>query len=143
MKTYQDFLYDTAEELRNEYYENKSLYHLKYNIKDLPSKTFKFTCHRGYEYEIIIENIQLLNYPLSIGDTYIHSFIIEIPTYVKGIRYDISILHNGSGLSKTNQFSEINRLYGSLIDNFYYLFGENYFDDNSIREIDIEKSEEQ
>ena len=142
MKTYKDFLYDTAKELRDEYYENKSAYHLEYNIKDLPSKEFKFTCHLGYEYEIIIENIQILYYPLSIKDTYIHSFIIEIPKYIKGIRYDISILHNGSGISKTNQFSEIDRLYGSLIDNFYYLFGENYFNDNFVRGIGQEESEE-
>ena len=142
MKTYKDFLYDTAKELRDEYYENKSAYHLEYNIKDLPSKEFKFTCHLGYEYEIIIENIQILYYPLSIKDTYIHSFIIEIPKYIKGIRYDIRILRNGSGISKTNQFSEIDRLYGSLIDNFYYLFGENYFNDNFVRGIGQEESEE-
>ena len=143
MKTYKDFLYDTAKELRDEYYENESAYHLEYNIKDLPSREFKFTCHLGYEYEIIIKNIQILYYPLRIKDTYIHSFIIEIPTYIKGIRYDISILHNGSGISKTNQFAEIDRLFGSLIDNFYYLFGENYFDTNFIRNIGQEESEEQ
>ena len=142
MKTYKDFLYDTAKELRDEYYENESAYHLEYNIKDLPSKEFKFTCHLGYEYEIIIENIQILYYPLSIKDTYIHCFIKEIPTYIKGIRYDIVLLHNGSGISKTNQFSDIDGLYGSLITDFYYLFGKNYFDTNFIRNIGQEKSEE-
>ena len=81
-------------------------------------------------------------YPLSIKDTYIHSFIKEIPTYIKGIKYDICLLHNGSGISKTNQFSDIDRLYGSLIDNFYYLFGKNYFNDNFVRGIGQEKSEE-
>ena len=142
MKTYKDFLYDTAKELRDEYYENESAYHLEYNIKDLPSKEFKFTCHLDYEYEIIIENIQILYYPLSIKDTYIHCFIKEIPTYIKGIRYDIVLLHNGSGISKTNQFSDIDGLYGSLITDFYYLFGKNYFDTNFIRNIGQEKSEE-
>ena len=84
----------------------------------------------------------MLDYSIMIGDTYIHSLLKEIPTYIKGIRYDIILLHNGSGISKRNQFSSIDGLYESFINNFYYLFGENYFDTNFIRNIGQEESEE-
>ena len=136
MEDITDIFYNIKTEIELEY--NKALH----GVKELPSKDFKFTSHLGYEYEIIIENIQLLNYPLIIGDTYIKYFIKEIPSFIKGIKYDIILLYNGSGNSKRNQFSDIDKLYGSLITDFYYLFGENYFDTNFIRGIGREESEE-
>ena len=142
MKTYEKFLYNTARELIKEYRENESAGHSRCSIKGTFSREFKFTCHLGYKYEIIIENIQIIDYPLRIEDTYISSLIEEIPSYIYGIRYDIILLHNGSGISKRNQFSKINILYESLINNFYYLFGKNYFNDNFIRNIGQEESEE-
>lgn len=142
MKEYEEFFYDISEELTEEYHKNKSAGYLRCSVKDLPSKKLKFTCHLGYEYEIIIENIKILYYSLEIEDTYINYFIKEIPTYIKGIKYDIVLLHNGSGNSKRNQFSEISMLYGNLITDFYYLFGKNYFNTNFIRGIGTEESEE-
>ncbi len=135
MKEYEEFFYDISEELTEEYNKNKSAGYLRCSVKDLPSKELKFTCHLGYEYEIIIENIKILYHSLEIEETYINYFIKEIPTYIKGIKYDIVLLHNGSGNSKRNQFSETSMLYGSLITDFYYLFGENYFNTNFIRSI--------
>lgn len=143
MKEYEEFLYSTARELSEEYRKNESAGSLRCKIKNLPSREFKFTCHLGYEYKIIIENIKIFDYPLRIEDTYISSLIKEVPSYIYGIKYDIILLHNGSGLSKINRFSKTNELYGSLITNFHQLFGETYFNTNFIRDIGQEESEEQ
>lgn len=133
MKIYTDFFYNFSKEVSTEFNEFFG------EIKEIPDRSFKFTCHLGYEFEIIIHDIQLLNYPIMIGDTYLNYLDRNIPCYLKGVRYDLSLLHNGSGGSKTNRFSSVSKLCSDLNNNFNVLFGELYFDDNFVRNIGKEQ----
>lgn len=101
----------------------------------MPDRSFKFTCHLGYEFEIIIHDIQLLNYPIMVGNTYLNYLDRNIPCYLKGVRYGLSLLHNGSGVGEANRFSSISKLYPDLSNNFKSLFGGLYFDSNFVRNI--------
>lgn len=105
----------------------------------MPDKAFKFTCHLGYEYEILIKDIQLLNYPIMIENIYINYLDKRIPCFITGIRYSMYLLHNGCGTSKINLFSSFSNLCIDLNRHFESMFGSNYFDPNFIRGIEKEK----
>lgn len=129
MKIYTDFFYNFSKEVSKEFNEPFG------EIKEMPDRSFKFTCHLGYKFEIIIHDIQLLDYPIMIGNTYLNYIDRNMPCFLKGVRYYLSLLHNGSGVGKENRFSSVSKLYSDLNNNFEALFGELYFDDNFARNI--------
>lgn len=123
MKDYSDFFKEVADKL-NLHFENCR------GMIDLPDESFKFVCPMGNELEICINKIIVLNYPLMIGDLYINNFIKSIPSFIKGIKYEMYLLYNGSGVATDSIFSEPNEIYSDLYHKFEKLYGSLYLSSN-------------
>lgn len=133
VENYKDFFYSFSKKL-SEKFDNGFE-----GIEKIPDRSVKFTCHLGYEFGIIIHDIQLLNYPIMLDGIYLNYLDRNIPCFLKGVRYGLSLLHSGSGVSKSDLFSPVTKLCGDLNHNFEALFGKLYFDSNFIRNVGKEK----
>ena len=127
VENYKDFFYNFSKKL-SEKFDNGVR-----GIEKIPDRSVKFTCRLGYEFEILISNIQLLDYPMMLGDIHLNYLDRNIPHSLKGVRYHLSVLCNGNEVSKRDLFSPISKLCGELNDNFEALFGKLYLNSNFIR----------
>ena len=123
MKDYSDFFKGISHKLEL-HFENCR------GMNKLPDVSFKFVCPMGNELEICISKIIVLNYPLMIDGLYINNFIKSIPSFIKGIKYEMSLLYNGSGVGTDSIFSEPNKIYSDLYNNFEKLYGSLYLSSN-------------
>lgn len=123
MSDYADFFKDISNKIKLEFENCRK-------ISKVSNEKFKFICPMGNELEIYISNITILNYPLMIEDNYISNFIKDIPTFIKGVKYEMSLLHNGSGEGTGCVFSKIDKFYSDLHKNFKNLYGSLYLSDN-------------
>lgn len=126
MRKYRDFFYNLVDDIEAEYPEVLS-------IEYFANRNFKFTCDLGYEYEIMITNIQLLNYPIKIDNVFINDLDERVPSYLVGVKYDMCLICNGYGVGKENMFSNLNDLNYNLNNSFERLFGNLYFDPEFIK----------
>lgn len=126
MREYRDFFYNLVDDIEKEFCE-VSL------IEYSANRNFKFTCDLGYEYEIMLTNIQLLNYPIKIDNVFINDLDERVPSYLVGVKYDMRIICNGCGVGKENIFSSLDDLSYNLNNSFERLFGNLYFDPDFIK----------
>lgn len=123
MKDYTDFFKKTADRLKLDFENCRGM-------NKLPNLSFKFICPMANELEIYISEIIVLNYPLMIDGLYINNFIKSIPTFIEGVKYEMSLLYNGSGEGTGSIFSEPNKIYSDLYNNFEKLYGSLYLSSN-------------
>lgn len=123
MKDYTYFFKDISEEIKLKFENCRRIT----NVSDV---SFKFICPIGNELEICISDISVLNYPLMIEDIYISNFIKDIPTFIEGVKYEMSLLYNGSGEGTGYMFSKIDNFYSDLCKNFKKLYGSLYLSSN-------------
>lgn len=123
MKDYTDFFKDISEEIKLKFENCRRIT----NVSDV---SFKFICPIGNELEICISDISVLKYPLMIEDIYISNFIKDIPTFIEGVKYEMSLLYNGSGEGTGYLFSKIDNFYSDLCKNFKKLYGSLYLSSN-------------
>ena len=126
MREYRDFFIDLVKDIEYEFCEASPM---GYSA----NRNFKFTCDLGYEYEIMLTNIQLLNYPIKVDNVFINDLDERVPSYLTGIKYDMRIICNGYGVGKENIFSSLNELNYNLNNSFERLFGNLYFDPEFIK----------
>ena len=126
MREYRDFFIDLVKDIEYEFCQASPM---GYSA----NRNFKFTCDLGYEYEIMLTNIQLLNYPIKIDNVFINDLDERVPSYLTGIKYDMRLICNGYGISKENIFSSLNELNYNLNNSFERLFGNLYFDPEFIK----------
>lgn len=123
MNSYTYFFKDISEEIKLKFENCRRIT----NVSDV---SFKFICPIGNELEICISDISVLNYPLMIEDIYISNFIKDIPTFIEGVKYEMSLLYNGSGEGTGYMFSKIDNFYSDLCKNFKKLYGSLYLSSN-------------
>lgn len=123
MKDYSDFFKEISDKLKL-HFENCR------GMNKLPDASFKFVCPMGNELEIYINEIIVLNYPLMIDGLYINNFIKSIPSFIKGVKYEMSLLYNGSGEGTGSIFSEPDKIYSDLCNEFKKLYGSLYLSNN-------------
>ena len=120
MREYRDFFDNLVDDIEEEFYKVSS-------IEYYPNRNFKFTCYLGYEYEIMLTDIQLLNYPIKIDNVFINDLDERVPSYLVGVKYDMRLISNGCVLSEYDIFSSLNDLNYNLNNSFERLFGNLYF----------------
>lgn len=123
MNSYTDFFKDISEKIKLKFENCRRIT----NVSDV---SFKFICPIGNELEIYISDISVLNYPLMIEGIYISNFIKDIPTFIEGVKYEMSLLYNGSGEGTGCIFSEVDEFYNDLCKNFKKLYGSLYLSSN-------------